>query len=483
MEKKPDFELPVVLSDNFKNLLNKIITNSKKSRISESLLKLENNPDKKFDISYIDRTDNDDVITFIPSTRVKRHLDEGGSLDDAWKIRGRAETRIGRLVRRLFGTTFEQESIEKFVNKYKAAVRSEKLFDNFQVVDGENIKFWYLGTRYEKAKGTLSNSCMQGHACQRYFGIYVNNPNQVKLCILKNDEGDKIKGRALVWKLSRPKDVIFMDRIYTCEDADVNLFVEYAKQQGWATKKTQSYRGDDLLMSDGILKKEIVLEVELENTDFNRYPYMDTFRYYSKDESLLSNVYENMNEYITLNDTGGYYEEYGEGEYEPTYVTDYKGNEIDENDAVWCDYDDAYCLRGDAIYINKGENGRGRYFIPNSPFLKYSDFSDSYYHKDDVVWSEYMKDWIYKRYAVKMYLDKDKKDWNWMHKLTLHDYMGKIDDDYYINDILYRDEIRTGGKIVGGDYHFIDEDFLKLPTEEEKDEFFGEVPKDLKIDD
>jgi len=471
---------PLYLSDGFKDILTRIQVRGK-STICDKFLEWEDNEKHTFDSTYINRTDDDDRVTFVQSARIQRMDDQGVKIEDPWTVRGRTETTIGRLVRRLFGTKFDQKSVEVFVNKYKATVRAEKEFENFEVVNGKNIGYWYSLTKYESQRGVLGGSCMSGDGCQRYFGIYINNPNQVSLCILKNKKGDKIKGRALVWTLTEPYGYTFMDRIYTNDDADVNQFIEYAKIMGWVTKKRQSYRGDDLVLPDGGELSEVSLKVILDDVNFNRYPYMDTFRIFYKDEKILTNSpIDKLDNSITLNDTGGYYNEF-DGDYEPEYVTDWRGEEIDEEHAVWCEYEEVYCFVDDVIHISKGEHGRGKNFPPNTKLLVYSDYSDSKYHKDDVVYSKELNDWIYKKYAVKVYLDEDKEKWVWGHKLTIHERIGKIGDDYFINKILYRDQIeKEDGSIKLGSYHFIDDDFNPVP---QNDDFFSDVPEGTRLDD
>ncbi|MCB1712590.1 MAG: hypothetical protein KDH96_09015, partial [Candidatus Riesia sp.] len=476
--KKKKFEpylMPIILSDGFKEVLKSVLLKGK-SKIAERLLEWDGKSEFKdkngeikkieFDVSYIDRTDKDDVVTFLQTNRYKRQLDMEGEVKNPWEIRGRAETRIGRLVRKIFGTRFNQESVEKFVNKYKSIVKAEEVFDRFEIVRGNDIRHWYYNQNYDQVRGTLGNSCMSHQNARNFFPIYINNPEQAGMLILKNEKGDKIRGRAIVWNLSEPEGVTYMDRVYTIEDAEAQLFINYAKQHGW------QYGGARRIADGGFggNNNNVVKKVILDDVRFNRYPYMDTMRYlYSNHNLLSSSPIQNMGQVKTLSTTNGSYNERGYGDHEPEMVVDYRGEEIEENQAVWCEYEDTYCLREDATYISKGEHGRGKYFIPNSDFLKYSEYSDSYYHRDDVVWSEFMKDWLYKRYAVKMYLDKDKKKWSWNHKLTVHDTMGKIGDDYFINDILYRDRVSgSDGKLRGGDYHFKDEHFNSLPEVEEE---------------
>lgn len=484
------YEYPIVLSPDFKEVLTRILQRGK-SNVAARLIEWENDDAHKFDMSYIDRTKDDDVVTFLQSNRVGRHIEQGGTLqDNIFELRGRAETRIGRLIRRIFGTRFNQESIEKFVNKYKATIREEEVLDRFELVHGEDIKKWYHQNTYAERRGSLGGSCMQYPACQRYFGIYVKNPEKVGLLILKNEKGDKILGRAIVWHMKEPENIILMDRVYVSDDANVNLYTQYAKREGWATLARQGYGGTSIVLANGEKMDKIRLIVELDDTKFDRYPYMDTLRYYYEKHKIISSV--QIKEYgtlKTLNDTGGYYLEYGhrgwgdDEDYEPPMVEDYHGNDILEDEAVWCDYDDVYCHQNEAIRVHKGENGRGKWFIPDSKFLVFSEYGDGYYHKDDVVYSDYMKDWVYDKYAVKMYFDKDKKQKpSWMHKLLVHDEMGKVGDDYFLLDLLYRDQIKDGNKIIPGDYHFIDEEFENLPQEEEEDEYFKYVPSGVNLD-
>jgi hypothetical protein len=193
--KKEKILKPIKLSDGFVNVLEKILERGN-SDIALELNRINKSGELMSDISYIDRTNRDDIITFISTDRLERL----GDKEDVWNHRTRAETRIGRFLRRIFGTRFQQQSIEVFVNKYKAIVRGEREFRNFEIVEGEDIRRWYLTDKYNEGRGTLGGSCMQYRECQRYLDIYVNNPDKVKLCILKTDNGQKLKGRALVWQ-------------------------------------------------------------------------------------------------------------------------------------------------------------------------------------------------------------------------------------------------------------------------------------------
>jgi hypothetical protein len=105
------------------------------------------------------------------------------------------------------------------------------------------------------------------------------------MIILYADDGEivgdlykatRIKGRALLWDVKYKGDSIkFMDRIYTTNDSDVELFKEYAKIEGWWFKENQSMY-PDARVTNGEIITDDRFEVVLEKPEFKYYPYMDT---------------------------------------------------------------------------------------------------------------------------------------------------------------------------------------------------------------
>jgi hypothetical protein len=64
---------------------------------------------------------------------------------------------------------------------------------------------------------------------------------------------DKISGRAIIWTLD--DGMVFMDRVYTVNDSDVELFKMYAKQKGWAYKYGQnSMESESIIYKDETIK-------------------------------------------------------------------------------------------------------------------------------------------------------------------------------------------------------------------------------------
>jgi hypothetical protein len=221
---------------------------------------------------------------------------------------------VGRFVNRLLTVSkisFTTKELETFVNNFKAQYDMiiNETFKDLKLVKGLDIRKYYSANKYsEPSSGTLWNSCMSYDRCQSFLDIYVENPN-VQLLILKNEE-DKIRGRALVWKLDDP-DRTFMDRVYTINDSDINLFIDYAKRKNWLYKDKQS--SDILRISEGP-KVSCSLykgEEDMSFLEAMQYPYMDTLCYLS-DSGYLSNsslsVVENSKVfYLILRTTDGSY--------------------------------------------------------------------------------------------------------------------------------------------------------------------------------
>jgi len=201
----------------------------------------------------------------------------------------------GRIITKILGLVqqnFTTKEIEKFSNEYKSLTSQS----DFELVNGDNIRYWYDGERYMPG-GTLGSSCMRYDKCQRYFGIYTQNPEVCQLLILKNTEDPEyIDGRALVWKLNDGR--IFMDRVYGVSDHIMDMFINYAKGQGWLYKVEQSYSGyvDIIDSLDGsIYRDDLEVTLKYEKDHYSKFPYMDTLKYW-----------DSNNLYVICNDSSRY---------------------------------------------------------------------------------------------------------------------------------------------------------------------------------
>ena len=250
-------------------------------------------------------------------------------------LESKNKLKIGRFVTHLFeqnNINFTSSQIEEFVNLYKSTfdIIQDK-FSQFEVVDGKEISHWYYHENYEENKGTLGDSCMCNTSSD-FFKIYEKNKN-CKMIILKSDKGiikdgkiksNKIIGRALLWDAKLICDEVvrnikLMDRIYTNNDSDVEVFIKWAQENGWWYKKLQNYYPDTSITNG----EEIIdfdnndyskrLEVNIEYINFEYYPYIDTLCYI-KDENTLTNNYlvnsEKNETCHSFRNTDGSYETY-----------------------------------------------------------------------------------------------------------------------------------------------------------------------------
>jgi len=236
--------------------------------------------------------------------------------------------RIGRLVNSIMTAAKQPvtpKQVEDFSNAYKSAWdMMNDAFMKFDVVSGYAIARWYDESSYESDGSTLGSSCMRYDTCSEYFGIYTENSDVVKLVILYSERGGSIKdgkfisnyikGRALLWKTNQGD--MFMDRIYTNNDSDVELFKQFAEKNGWWCKRNQN-SGNSFTAQKGSSFKDPTYTVDLKWADHEYYPYVDTLSYLklneidSRDASgILSNDPDTITPQYELRDTEGGREDY-----------------------------------------------------------------------------------------------------------------------------------------------------------------------------
>ena len=191
----------------------------------------------------------------------------------------RQEIRTGRAMRTLLNAkslTFNDAEIEIFVNEFRGILSvMNDVFSRFEIVDGEKLFYWYKRENYEfQRMGNLGTSC-QAVGRRDWLQIYIDNPDAVKLLILKSfDNPDKILGRSLLWNLEDEKKL--MDYIYVSKDSDKNVFKEYAKAKGF-------------IIRDEIHNETWVSYLKPKPDGYESYPSIDTMRYWDRNSGKLSN--------------------------------------------------------------------------------------------------------------------------------------------------------------------------------------------------
>lgn len=303
------------------------------------------------------------------------------------QTKSRNVTSLGRLVNKFLPGKFSDKERDDFVNLFKANLQSDI---HFEIVSGEDIKFWYLETNYYDNDGELGSSCMRYSKCQNYLKIYTENPNVCQMLIYK--EGKKIKGRALIWKIEGfDKSEYFMDRIYTTEPAIKKKFEEWCDKKGYLRKYASSadmigyfiWKGSDY---------ELDIQVKLEKFKFEKYPYMDTFkRLRLKDGTLHNDNDDDVSGCYILRDTGGRYEDTS-GKFSH-YFDEY----IPNDRAVYSSYLNDWIWADEAVEVIFG-----RYdgWYPAEHGKLTSDPFRGWLNIDDTVYSDYYGENIYANDAV-----------------------------------------------------------------------------------
>jgi hypothetical protein len=191
---------------------------------------------------------------------------------------GRQEIRVGRAVRSLLnakGVTYTDAEIEVFVNLFRGVLSvMNDVFSHFEIVEGEELLYWYKRENYEfPHRGSLGSSC-QAVGRRDWLEIYIDNPDTIKLLILKSfDNPDKILGRALLWYLD--DGGILMDFIYISKDSDKNVFKEYARNKGYIIRED--------------VNGNWVASTKIKPEGYGAYPSVDTMRSWNRNTGKISN--------------------------------------------------------------------------------------------------------------------------------------------------------------------------------------------------
>lgn len=315
--------------------------------------------------------------------------------------KSRNEVGLGKFVNKIFPGKYNDKQREEFVNLFKSSL--DKAGEHFEMVEGEDIEFWYSSKNYKSDSGILGNSCMAKKS--GIFGIYTQNQDVCKLLILKED--DKILGRAIIWKLSSIKIgnesiegfQYFMDRQYTIKESDVNKFINYAKEKGWCYKSYNNHYSYNTVTIDG-KEKNVDMIIKVATKDYKRYPYMDTFKRYDVSNGLLYNNGDNGTEYegqYILEETGGGYFEIEGGVWSEWFDA-----RIQEEDAVWSEPLSDYLILDRSIEVIRGDRRRRGWYPDRSEDIFFDEDHDEYFHVDNGIWSDIEGRMLYEEDAVRV---------------------------------------------------------------------------------
>jgi hypothetical protein len=380
--------------------------------ISKKLLELIGS-DVKTSYNFLSLSDEVGKLTFTSDTQSQRKISNG--ISDSEIFSSGSKSYLGRIVGQILTDNkipYTVHELEVFTYKFKASASLELVKDRIKVVSGEDITYWYSEKNYGKETlggvGQLGKSCMRNR--NDFFKIYTLNPQLVRLVILLDSEG-KLSARALLWNYSNK---FYLDRIYFTHDSERELLKK------WVEKYYLFGPIDKLDLQEEVFVKN----TENEDGTFDKYPYLDTFKYYNPQKRLLRvQSPEKKQGWIELADTlGGF-----------NYL-----------DKVWCDIEREYLPEEQCEYSQRDDLWMRK---ENAVF---SEFMQDYLYKGDAVFSEKMNSYIHDGDAFSFWKDKDMTQSDIIHDQHISEYAfpklitknRKYTVEWFDNDLLKSDPLQ-----------------------------------------
>ena len=382
----------------FSKSMHEILLSARDNKVAKTLLKLNKLGYLKNSTRNITIRKSDKAMTYMPLGKETLM-----SSNTEWVTKGRQEGKYGKVIRKIINEQvprlkYSDHDIEKLVNHIKA----ESSDGSFRIVSGDDILDWYDGDSYHDREdtGTLGSSCMRESGCRGFLELYAENPNQIKMVILV--KAGMLIGRALIWEDK------WMDRIYGT-DAIIKAFKNFAKDKGYHCKAEQSSGNRDRWINPETGKSYAEHAViNLDKTNFDEYPYADTFYYIDVTGRQVSNDTSGLNRYAEMRDTGGsldgsdmVYDEYNERsihEDDAVYM-EYRGEYTHTDSTGYCDESSQYYLLDDMVQLHDGRhvwedlavyaNGDNEYALGDDVYS--CDHSDMM-HIEDVTPSVYLEE-------------------------------------------------------------------------------------------
>lgn len=348
-------KISILLSDELKSIMEEIKENSSVARL---LLSEHNISDLRKDyVNYLSISNLDKTkISYLTNERMDSISEEL----DPWTYNKRFFARPASVVNKIFKDIHDKD-LEIFNNLYKSILCKIKF--TFRILNGNDVKLYYHGDRYRTSSGSLGNSCMKYDNCQRYMNLYVDNSDTISMLGMFDDD-NLLMGRALLWNFDSNK---VMDRIYTINDEELSYqFKKWANANGYMYKYEQRWNNS---LSFEMCGKKIdkKFSVKLKNWKYDRYPYMDTFKFFDKANGILYNYNDNNtltilcapdgsqfdNEHLALDFVTGLFHHRGE-----TVTISYMDGEHITNSTLrtysphanWSIVNNMYILKNDSVF-------------------------------------------------------------------------------------------------------------------------------------
>lgn len=183
----------------------------------------------------------------------------------------------GKLVKKMpdLSDYYNSAKSEYITNLVKSYILSINNKITFKVISGKKSPdFFRQNSKIKQGNHTLSFDCMKSKECQKYFGIFRENPDKIKV-LYSFREGLKtnnsVSGFCVLFNI---KGKIYYDKIYGYDLEDAILLESFCIKEKY---KPLPY------------DKPLILK--LDNFIFDKYPYIDGFEYLTKDGLLINYHY------------------------------------------------------------------------------------------------------------------------------------------------------------------------------------------------
>ena len=379
-----------------------------RSEVANLLLKQRHLVDNLVDnhVNYISISNSDpNKISYLTQERIDSLLSNG---EDLWTSSKRFHVKPGSFVGKLFKNISLSE-IQNFSILFRNV--QNKINYEFKIVNGNEIYKYYHYNSYLSESGSLGASCMKYDQCQDYLELYAKNSDIIKLLVITSSQG-KLVGRALLWEFGNNK---IMDRIYTIDDDVYQYpFKKWADDNGYISKKEQKWNNSLFFESKGkTLYKE--LSIKLPHGNFTTFPYLDTFKFI---DILTGTLYN----------------------YKPEVQNTYTKNirTLSSADGTYYNYDHLMLCEKTKLFYPYTETTYLEYrgIRVCHEICVYSDIFDTSILRDDAVFDDSIRDWIFKDPDLNndVLLNEVRKKRNNIEiDPTLFDQLYQVTDDYLQN--------------------------------------------------
>jgi len=259
-----------------------------------------------------------------------------------------------------------------------------------------------------------------------------------------------------------------MDRIYFRNERVKEKFISYAEENDMAYKAGRGltnivWRGERFKRSP---------KVQLDEWEFDEYPYMDTFAKLDIEDGTLYNSEDKAEGFYILTSTdGGYFER-------EEVFSNYEDQFIEEDEADWSEPLQDWISKSNSVYVSSDYDSTTGIYPKDHPDIKLIE-GQGYFHINDTLYSEAMDQYILYSDAIEIvghiddmeadsfgheidYVDRSKKLVIWRDMLCANWLRHLIDNDIWEEKPLLDDDVV---KAENGKYYLVDWSIVAYETE------------------